>query len=813
MVLFAASTAGAAVFRVNVTGGADTGGCGSELAPCATIQHAIDLAANGDAILVAQGTYLGNANCDFGQFAVACIRKNLSLLGGFTSANWLEPDPDANTTVIDAQGTKRGVIVRGPAVTATVQGFTIRNGVTAGDAPQSGGGLVAFLADVTLLDLILQNNVADGVSNTQGSGGGVGILGSSTDISSATLERLTFTGNEARGGHGTNAQAGLGGGLMAVQAIVTGSQLHFENNKAIGGNLNGPGTPRPPNDGLGGGAAFTFGADVTIDGLTAINNTGTGGNGDTLNAGWGVGGGIYGEGFTTAPNLVKLTLTDAELRDNVIVGGVAPTPGGCAGGGLFSTGVELNFNRIAVIGNKAEGGSGGTGTAEGGGIAIWEPSTINTIRNSIFAKNEVKGGLGSSGGGLRVLASVLTLTHNSFVDNRFAAGFSGLGAGMAIGPQFPSGPTATLNANYSIIANHAGPASEDTVFIQGNGGVNATGNFNQNLFMGNTNDTNRVGDGSGFQVGIYNMAPDNLFPAGSATFFVNPATNDYHVQNVTPPVNSATNSPSEAVDFDGAARTAPRDIGADEFGAAAHRLSIRKLGAGTGLVTSAPGGISCGADCNEVFAENQIVNLTGDADPGFVFGGFGGDPDCGDNSVVVDADKQCDATFSAPPPGTIIVEKQTNPDGRLETFQFNGAINGSIADNQQLTLGNLAPGTYLVTEADHPLFHLTSIVCDDGNSSGSIGNLTATFQVEAGETVKCTFNNSLTTCSVGGSPDRVLPNQTVTTTVLEQACNSITAGPYTVGPPNGNVTFEALEIVLRDDFVVNGLFTARNNVP
>ena len=53
------------------------------------------------------------------------------------------------------------------------------------------------------------------------------------------------------------------------------------------------------------------------------------------------------------------------------------------------------------------------------------------------------------------------------------------------------------------------------------------------------------------------------------------------------------------------------------------------------------------------------------------------------------------------------------------------------------------PGTYHSTEGDPtPNFDLTNIVCDDANSSGSVGTRTATFRLDPGETVKCTFTNT-----------------------------------------------------------------------
>jgi hypothetical protein len=52
------------------------------------------------------------------------------------------------------------------------------------------------------------------------------------------------------------------------------------------------------------------------------------------------------------------------------------------------------------------------------------------------------------------------------------------------------------------------------------------------------------------------------------------------------------------------------------------------------------------------------------------------------------------------------------------------------------------PGTYTVTEGTKAGYRLQGIACDDGDSTGSTGSRTATYQVGPGENVKCTFTNT-----------------------------------------------------------------------
>ena len=80
--------------------------------------------------------------------------------------------------------------------------------------------------------------------------------------------------------------------------------------------------------------------------------------------------------------------------------------------------------------------------------------------------------------------------------------------------------------------------------------------------------------------------------------------------------------------------------------------------------------------------------------------------------------------------GTIIVEKQTVPDGAAGSFAFTGDAAGSIGDGGQITVGNLVPGTYTSTEAVQQGWALTLVTCNDANSTGSVPAATATFRLE-----------------------------------------------------------------------------------
>lgn len=112
-----------------------------------------------------------------------------------------------------------------------------------------------------------------------------------------------------------------------------------------------------------------------------------------------------------------------------------------------------------------------------------------------------------------------------------------------------------------------------------------------------------------------------------------------------------------------------------------------------------------------------------------------------------DAGNVFECTFTNTERGTIIVKKVTNPSGAPGSFTFTGDAAGSIGDGGTITVSNLKPGTYTSTEANPtPAFDLTDISCDDASSAtpstGSLATRTATFKLDPGETVTCTFTNT-----------------------------------------------------------------------
>ncbi len=120
------------------------------------------------------------------------------------------------------------------------------------------------------------------------------------------------------------------------------------------------------------------------------------------------------------------------------------------------------------------------------------------------------------------------------------------------------------------------------------------------------------------------------------------------------------------------------------------------------------------------------------------------------SSIEVVAGQTTLCTFTNTQQGTIIVKKVTDPVTNPTTgpqFTYTGDVAGTIRHSGTISVSNLSAGTYTSVEASPgPAYDLTSITCDDSSSttasSGSVATRTATFKLDPGETVTCTFTNT-----------------------------------------------------------------------
>lgn len=547
--------------------GSDSDLCGLATEPCKTIQRAVNIAVEGDIILVAKGTYTGSNPCPTSTNAsVVCIQnKHLTILGGYTTNNWSVANPTQNVTIIDGQNSQRGMYLWNTVMgTASLhlEGFTIQNGRQQGIASSDdnksfafGGGMLVDRSDVTLKHIIFQNNQAVGANTNSahggaGSGGGLAIRA----VNNAYLEHIYFTENKAQGGMGLERGGfGIGGGLYTYESSVVGQYITSTNNLAIAGSSNGDGRSGGElADAQGAGVAFQISSDITLSDIIITNNTATGGDAPNGDAG-----GAFGAGLFTEE--ASLSVHNLIVQDNMSIGGMGKNSATNAslafGGGIVLSHSSSTINRAFVIHNTAQGGDGNiyAGSGGGGGVYIerFYGTATTELTNVIIADNTANMGSGNplaggGGGGLILNSAEATLTHVTIAQNRL-----GSSAMQGNGMVLISGAQAEIS--HSIIANHTDYAGAIAIHAQSGNTVT----FNNNLLFGNNIDT-----GGG---GIINGTDSNF--SGSPDFVSAGAPNyDYHINNNSMAIGQATGS-TTAVDIDNESRSISGlpDVGADEF--------------------------------------------------------------------------------------------------------------------------------------------------------------------------------------------------------------------------------------------------------
>lgn len=583
--------ASGSTFHVAPTG-SDVKGCGSASSPCRSIQYAVNQAASGDTILVAAGTYTYDPGSDPCSFlvtrAVVCfVDKQLTILGGYSTANWTSANPVGNLTVIDGQNAYRGVAIVSYSSIASLhmEGLTIRNGRAQGASSGGdwyttafGGGMWAQNSAVTLRDIVFENNVARGgdTSSSYGgaaSGGGLAIQ-SPPQSSVSVLERVTFRNNQAVGGSGLDRGGlALGGGLFTYQAVVSADVVTFTNNLAKGGSSNGSGTAGGLHaDAMGGGAAFQHRSSVTLSNVTAMGNRVVGGNAGAYSGTYGGGG--FGGAFHSEE--ATFVLTDAWIENNSVEGGTGANGGVGFGGGLELLNSSVTLKRVWVVGNVAISGGaveagGYAGSPGGGGAYLWgfqDPPYYGELTNVVFADNQVVmspsgiSDLGGGGGGLVVQGMTVDIIHCTFAQNEFEGDLRSGQAILVHGTNGNRGIPGTANIYYSIIADHVNLNTNNTSALTVSEG--STANLYKGLFAGNTNDTNL--NSRPLPPGKINGL-DTMIHASSAGFVAPGAPDyDYHITPDSPAVARATGS-TITDDIDGQPRPYGEvaDIGADEY--------------------------------------------------------------------------------------------------------------------------------------------------------------------------------------------------------------------------------------------------------
>ena len=202
--------------RYVATTGSDAGNndCLNQSAPCATVQQAVDKAAAGDEIRVAAGTYSG-VNTTGGYTQTVYLDKSVILRGGYTTTNWVESDPTANPTILDANHQGRVIFIYSGS--PTIEGFTLQNGQPAansGDVDDIHGGAIRIRSGGS--PTIQYNTIISNATVSGGQGGGI------YDSGSSTIQHNIIRNNTSLSGHGGGiALNGASNSVIAYNTIFS----------------------------------------------------------------------------------------------------------------------------------------------------------------------------------------------------------------------------------------------------------------------------------------------------------------------------------------------------------------------------------------------------------------------------------------------------------------------------------------------------------------------------------------------------------------------------------------------------------------
>lgn len=446
------------------------------------------------------------------------------------------------------------------------------------------------------------------------------------------------------------------------------------------------------------------------------------------------------------------------------VGGNTTFAAGSTGGFSF---VDLSPNNVLDLSSAGSGVSVTTGTVSGltGGTDTY--AGIKTVIGPAAGGATFTGGSGGSSSGYTFNGGG---NGNTFIAGSGTATFNG-GVGFANKLDFSAVSTfafAPLQVNVSgspvgPIADSTAAVGTTTYHFNGIATFNGAVSGNTTFFAGPTGGYTLNGGGSANTLdlgakptAVVTVNGDSLADPGTVTGLTSGTDSFSDIQSFTPPQVAVY-----------------------------YRLSVTKLGNGTGGVTSSPAGIDCGSTCSHDFLSGIGVTLTAVATPGSTFAGWSGAcAGTGICSVGVTATSAVSATFTLLPSYTLSVAKSGSGAGTVtslpagidcgsacsqgytsgtsvtltavaaagSTFAgWSGACTGTGGCSVSMTAATALTATFALTSFTPPTFTLS--VVKSGNGAGRVTSAPA--GIDCGSTCSKSFTSgasvTLTAAAAAGS--------------------------------------------------------------
>jgi hypothetical protein len=360
--------------------GSDTANdCTAPISPCATIQHAIDMASDTahDEIHIAGGTYTSAVG------TVAVITKEVTLEGRY-GLDFVF-DPDSYETVLDAQW-GGSVISINNASDVMLHFLTLTHGDGTGNCGSNGCGGGIYVEDTTVHigHCVITNNV--GSESGNGAGGGIYVDNYDTPDRDADIWGSHILSNTANA-LSSASNSGRGGGIYIRFGTASLRESEILNNVGHKSYV-----------GSGGGICLD-----TLSSAEVLTNT-IRGNKAATSIWASYGGGLllyYSSAVYVAGNRIEDNLTN-------------PTGGAGYGAGVYVVESDAHLARNTIVSNSI----GTSVTPLGSGVYI-ESNTPVTLSNNLIAHNNDVYGYGSGVyvGRYTSPASQALLVNNTMADN------------------------------------------------------------------------------------------------------------------------------------------------------------------------------------------------------------------------------------------------------------------------------------------------------------------------------------------------------------------------------------------------------------